>query len=354
MKRMPSRKTGSDTINIKKENVLVIDGNALYKTGYHGAKNEYNSAGRHIGGIYQFLTMLRKFLNEEMYHKVYVFWDGPYSGKLRYEIYEDYKKARGKDYVNGTRPVDDEEQILERIIVQNYLEELHVRQLEHPIVESDDFIAYYCKHRQDVDNITIVTNDRDLCQLIGENVKIYLCDKKCYVTNKNYNMHFSHHQKNSVLVKVISGDASDSIKGVKGVKEPTLLKHFPEIMEREVTLDEIITKSTLLQEERIKNKKKPLKALSNIINGTTDGVQLGRLYEVNQNLVDLSNPLLTEDAEEAIKDLIEGDLSLDDRSIKNVMLLMKKDGIDKLINNHTTEYFTPFKKLIERERKSYK
>lgn len=355
MGRMPPKiKNGVTKPTLKRLNTLVIDGNALYKTGYHGAKNEYNVNGNHIGGIYQFLTMLRKFLNEGIYHKVFVFWDGEFSGKLRYEIYEDYKKSRGKDYVNGTKPIDDVEQILERIIVQEYLEELFVRQLEHPVVESDDFIAYYCNKRKDNENITIVTNDRDLCQLIGDNVRIYLCDKKVYVDKNNYNIYFKHHQSNSVLIKVISGDSSDSIKGIKGVKETTLLKHFPELTERQVMLDEIISKCEVLQSERLANKKKPLKALTNIIEGITDGVQGKKLYEINQKLVDLTNPMLTKSAIEEVENLMDSEINIDGRSIKNAMLLMKRDGIDKLIDNYTTEYFIPFKRLIERERKTYK
>lgn len=355
MRRMPPKIKKSVTMTTEsfKENVLLVDGNALFKTGYHGAKDEYNSAGRHIGGIYQFLTMLRKFLNEELYHKVYVFWDGEFSGKLRYEFYSDYKKSRGKDYVNGTRPVDDEDQILERLMVQEYLEELFVRQLEHPIVESDDFIAYYVKKRKDVENITIVTNDSDLCQLIDINVRIYLCNpnKKVYITHLNYRMYFQHHQTNSLLIKVISGDTSDDIMGVQGVKEKTLLKHFPELMERTMTLVEIIEKCKLLQEDRKENKKKPLKALTNIIEGNTVGVQGKKLYEINHKIVNLSNPLLTDDAIESIDELMNNPMDGEGRSIKNAMLLMKRDGIYKLIDKYTTDYFMPFKKLIERERK---
>ena len=47
---------------IKKQEILLVDGNALYKRGFIGAKNQYNSEGKPIGGIYQFLTVLRKLL----------------------------------------------------------------------------------------------------------------------------------------------------------------------------------------------------------------------------------------------------------------------------------------------------
>ena len=99
MRRMPP-KNGKSKIT----NTLLVDGNALYKRSFIGARDEYNKDGEHIGGVYQFLTVLRKLMNENIYQKVFVFWDGEFSGKLRYNIYKDYKIKRGKDFINGTKP----------------------------------------------------------------------------------------------------------------------------------------------------------------------------------------------------------------------------------------------------------
>jgi len=114
----------------KKINTLLVDGNSLFKMSYFGAKNMYNHHGVHIGGVYQFLTTLRKVLVEDLYHRVFVFWDGNFSGKLRYEIYEPYKSGRGKNYITGTKP-DDESELIQRSVVWDYLNEMYVRQLKH-------------------------------------------------------------------------------------------------------------------------------------------------------------------------------------------------------------------------------
>lgn len=332
-------------------NTLLVDGNALFKTGFFGAKSEYNHRGEHIGGLYQFLTVLRKLLTENLYHRVYVFWDGLFSGKLRYNIYQPYKSGRGKDYVNGTKTIDESES-KQKSMVQNYLEELFIRQIQHGIVESDDFIAYYCSTIEEHEKITICTNDRDLSQLISDDVRIYFCDLKNYVDNTNYSLYFCHHQENAALIKIIIGDNSDTIKGIKGVKETTLLSLFPEIKERKVTLDEIIDRAKVLQEQRIEAKQKPLKVLSNIINGTTDGVQGEKLYEINTALVDLKYPMITEDAIQELSDLREGHFNSNDRGIKNVITKMKIDGLERTIgSNRYSDYLTPFKQLIERELK---
>jgi len=332
-------------------NTLLIDGNALFKTGYHGAKDEFNANGQHIGGVYQFITMLRKLLNEEFYHKVFVFWDGKFSGKLRFEIYKDYKGDRNKDFINGTAPVD-ENQLIERYMVQEYLEELSIKQLEDEVVEGDDFIAFYCKTKEDNENITICSNDGDLCQLLEENIRIYLLHKKNYINLNNYQEYFSHKQENSMLIKIIAGDSSDTIKGIKGVKEKTLLNLFPELADKKVELPEILEKASFLQDERIKNKLKKLGALENILNRVTVGCQGKDIYEINNRLVNLSVPLMTETAINNLVELRNNRLSVDDRGIKNVYNLMKRDGIDKKISNFSDDYLLPFKKLIEREKKN--
>ena len=60
MKRLPPKNRSVNKI----KNTLLVDGNSLYKRGFIGARNEYNSKGEHIGGTYQFITVLRKLLND--------------------------------------------------------------------------------------------------------------------------------------------------------------------------------------------------------------------------------------------------------------------------------------------------
>lgn len=331
---------------------LLVDGNGLFMNSYCPTGGVYNYKGEKIGGIFQFLTTLRKLINENLYNRVFVFWDGKFSGKLRYEIYNDYKANRNKDYINGTIP-DDPEKLIQKNIIQEYLEELFVRQLEDDIVEGDDFIAYYCLNIEDNENITICTGDRDMCQLIDDRVQIYFLDKKVYVTKENYQEYFKHHQKNSALIKMISGDVSDNIKGIKGIGEGTLLKHFPELNLEPYTLERLINKAKFIQEDRNIKKQKPLTALDNLINGVTEGIQGKDFYKINKQLVDLKTPLITESGIEAINDLITLPINPEDRSMKNAYFLMKRDGIDVRVINYTEDYLLPFKKLMEREKKLF-
>jgi 5'-3' exonuclease len=346
MNRRPPKNGGKRE---KLVNILLVDGNALFKRSILGAKDVYNQNQEHIGGLYQFITVLRKLIDDDLYHKVFVFWDGKLSGQLRYNIYNDYKANRNKDFINGTHPVDESE-LIQKVQIKRYLEELFVRQYEDDVVESDDLIAYICNNKKENEKITICTSDRDLCQLINEDVRIYMCDLKKYITLENYNETFKHHQSNAALIKVFCGDNSDCIKGVRRLGEDTLLKHFPEIREGPVTIEDIVSKSSKLQVERIDNKLKPLQIFDNIVMGITDGIQGDKLYEINQKLVDLKKPMITEKVSDELELIMECSIDPEGRDIKNAYQMMKEDGLDREIHNNISEYLLPFKRLIEREK----
>jgi 5'-3' exonuclease len=345
MNRRPSR----NGKNINKMNYLVVDGNSLFKRSFLGAKDVYNQKEEHIGGIYQFITVLRMLMNEDLYHKVIVVWDGELSGQLRYKIYNDYKSNRNKDYINGTHPVDEAE-LSQKIQIKRYLEELFIRQYEDKIVEGDDLIAYICNNKKSNETITICTSDRDLCQLIDENVRIYMFDLRQYITLDNYNNYFKHHPSNAALIKIFCGDNSDCIKGIKRLGEDTLLKYFPEIANKSVTVSEIIDRAKELKIQRVNDKLKPLQVFENIIMKITDGIQGEKVYEINEKLVNLKNPMITDDVITELNEVINLPINPDGRDVKNVYKMMKEDGMDREIKNYSIEYFMPFKRLIQREK----
>jgi 5'-3' exonuclease len=324
---------------------LLIDGNVLMKRSFNGAKHVYHK-GKHIGGIYQFYATMRKIVFEHKIDKVVVMWDGERGGTLRLDYYPEYKENRPRFF--------DKEYEYQKIRVKQYAEELFIRQYEHPDVESDDLLAFYCQNKKKNEEVIIYTNDRDICQLISEDVSIFLADKKQLVGIGNYQWYFQHHYKNAGLVKIIEGCSSDNIKGIDGVTENTLLKHFPEIKQREVTLEEIIDKSKQLQEER---GNKPLVVYKNIIEGKSKGVHRGPVYEINKKIIDLNSPLLPDEAKESVIEMINLPIDPEGRDQKNVLKLMLEDGVMHAIpggENGYLNFMEPFIKLIKKEKLNFK
>ena len=153
---------------------------------------------------------------------------------------------------------------------------------------------------------------------------------------------------------MVCGDASDNIKGLKGVGEKTFFDNFPEVKERAVTLDEIIEKARTINEERAHNKKKPLKWAENIVNGVTDGVQGDRVYEINRKVIDLKNPILSDEAEEMMDSMMHAPLDEEGRSLSNLYrILVDENGIDEFKDeNRFSSFFYEYKLLIDREMKN--
>mgnify|MGYP000017617533 CR=1 FL=1 len=329
---------------VKKYTTLLIDGNVLMKRSYNGAKHLFYK-GEHIGGLYQFYATLRMLTVQLKISKIVIMWDGERGGTLRLDYYPEYKGNRPKFF--------DESYERQKIRVQMYAEDLSIRQYSHPDCESDDLLAYYSLNKKSNEEVIIYTNDRDLCQMITDEVSIYLADKKQLVGIGNYNWHFEHYYENAGLVKIIEGCSSDYIKGVIGVTEKTLLEHFPEIKERKVTLNEVREKAGELQESR----EKPLKVLENIIEGHSKGSHRGDFYEVNEKIINLQNPLLPDEAKEDVIGLIDLPLDPEGRDHKNVLKMMLEDGVMLNIPGGVDGYVSwmePFVKLLKKEKVKFK
>lgn len=335
----------SPTRKSRRTKTLLVDGNVLMKRSYNGAKNVYHK-DKHIGGIFAFYSTLRKLVVEHKIDKIVITWDGERGGTLRLDYYPDYKGNRPRFF--------DQEYEIQKLRVKEYAEDLFIRQYEHEDVESDDLIAFYCQNKKKLEDVMVYTNDRDMCQLINEEVTIFLADKKMEVGIGNYGWFFEHNYQNAGIIKIIEGCSSDNIKGIDGVTENTLLTYFPQLKERKVSLEEILEESKLIQENR---KGKPLKVINNILNGVSKGTHRGPFYEINQKIIDLNNPLLPEEARESIKSLVDLPLDPEGREYKNVLKMMIEDGVIYALpggENGYISFMEPFIKLIKKEKNNFK
>lgn len=328
---------------------LLVDGNNLLKIGFHGVREFYHE-GKHVGGIWHFLNTLRKFLEESNFDKVVVFWDSNTSTSQRRLIYPKYKLNRK----GSENELKEESFNLQKQRVKQYLEEMFVRQLEVEHSEADDLIAYYCKISDD-EQKTIFSSDRDLTQLISENVTIYSPSNKSYFKFgdkiKLYESLIPHY--NVKTVKILTGDGSDNIDGIFYLGEKTLLKFFPELLEKQVEFTDILTRSEELLKENKDNT-----ALQNLLSGKTkEGIFGLEFFEINQKLVDLSNPLINEEGKEMVHLYYSESLDPDGRGYKNLIRMMMEDGLFKFLpktDDNWTYFLKPFLKLTRKEKTKFK
>ena len=330
--------------NHKKFETLVVDGDALLKRAFFGAKNVFNDKKEHIGGLFQFLNILRKTLSEKYYNKVVVFWDGQNGNQTRRKIYPNYKTNRRK-----SSSYDSESFLKQKLKTQQYLEELYVRQYVDKNTEADDLIAHYCLNKKDNEIITIYTADRDIVQLVNKEVYVFLLDKKELVKEDTVitTRELDYLPKNVCLVKTLIGDSSDNILGIKGLSPKRLGELVPDLKSRKVELAEIKELEYEGDNWRI------TKVLNNIKTGTSNGGVFGEeLFVINKKIINLAEPLINEGARKDVEDLVNLDLDPSGRDYKNVIKMMIEDGIVNVIPasyEDQSEFLIPFITLKKNE-----
>lgn len=324
---------------------LLVDGDNLFKIGFHGVKELY-SDGSHIGGVYHFINTIRRFLEEHNHDKVIVFWDGDSNSSIRKSIYPQYKGNRRQD-MNEYKY---ESYLQQKARVKMYLEEVFVRQVEMVNNEADDLIAYYTKVAID-EQIIIFSGDKDLTQLISERVTIFSPVSKTYFRNGDNiiinKVGIPHY--NVTLTKVFTGDKSDNIDGIEGLGEKTLVKLFPFLLEKPCTIQEILDNARNIQQN------KTPKSLTNILTGRTKNGILGeQFYNINSQIVDLTNPLITDDGKLLVEQIHTDTIDPTDRGYKNLMRLMMEDGLFKYLPKNDeawVNFLKPFMKLTRKEKR---
>lgn len=331
---------------------LLVDSSNLLKRSFHGAKDVQTTKFGHIGGLYSFLTTIRKLIKEHRINKVVLVWDGEGGGIYRHRIDKEYKANRKhKEWYKKIemtaaeirREKEKEESILkQRMRIKAYAEELFLRQIEVDNIEADDLIAEYCLKHNNKEEIFLYSNDRDFAQLFDLNITIIFPNISTPITKSNHFMHFDYHYSNALIIKIICGDTADNILGIKGMGESTLLEHFPELKYKHMTAREICKRADEINKERILNKKKPLKVLENLVNG------VDRL-KTNHKLINLREPILNEDAHYSLEEL-EMPLSPEGRGSKNLYKMMIEDDFLSIYGSTFVQYIEPFYNVIMGEK----
>ena len=155
--------------------IVLVDGNNLmfrsyYATAYNGNFMN-NSKGFPTNALFGFTNMINKILKEENPEYIIVAFD---KGKtFRHEKYKDYK---------GGRVETPNELKIQFPLAKKLLEAMGIKYYEIDNYEADDIIgtfSKYCDHN-DYKGL-IVSSDKDLLQLINEDVDIKLLKQKDYI-----------------------------------------------------------------------------------------------------------------------------------------------------------------------------
>lgn len=201
---------------------IVVDGNNLAHRIFHTPAGELTKKdGTPSGVVYGIVNSIKGYLEKfPETERVIVAWDTKGGSKWRKALYPDYKANR--DYGN-----DDEEKKLAYQGLFMQMEESHkmlhmlgVNSIKIDGYEADDIIALLA------DELTIrnkhmmvITSDKDMLQLVSDNVSIYSPYKDKIYSPTNFFEELGVTKEAYIGYRALIGDTSDNISGIQGIAE---------------------------------------------------------------------------------------------------------------------------------------
>lgn len=224
------------------DRIVIIDGNSLINRAYYAMRRPMiTSEGIYTQGIYGFLNMLNKILDDYSPEYIAVAWDKK-APTFRHKSYDQYKAGRKK------MPP---ELAMEMPIMKDILEAMNISNLEIEGFEADDIIGTVSRVAEEEGLAPlIITGDKDALQLASDVTKVLITKKgisefDLYDRDKMIER-YSLTPEQFIDLKGLMGDQSDNIPGIPGVGEKTgikLLEQFGSIANMIANTDEIKNKN---------------------------------------------------------------------------------------------------------------
>ncbi|MDH4317412.1 MAG: DNA polymerase I [Desulfobulbaceae bacterium] len=198
-----------------KDTIYLIDGSAYIYRAYHAIPPLNNSSGLPTHAILGFTNILRRIIRERSPKMLAVAWDtkGPV---FRHRIYKDYK---------ANRPSMPEDLSVQIPYIKNIVSAFNISSLETGDLEADDLIASAtARYSAAGYPIIIVSGDKDLIQLVSDNVSLWepMADK--IYTPETVVEKYGIPPTHFLDYLSLTGDSSDNIPGVPGVGPKTAQK----------------------------------------------------------------------------------------------------------------------------------
>lgn len=260
--------------------LVLIDGLSILNRAYYGIPELTNSEGLHTNGIYGFLNILFKILEEEKPEYLCVAFDVS-APTFRHELYTEYK---------GTRKGMPDELREQIPVMKEVLKSMGICMIEKAGLEADDILGTLAKKAEkDGFFVSLVSGDRDLLQIASEQIKIRIPKTRGGKTEvedyyaKDVLEKYQVTPLQFIELKALMGDTSDNIPGVPKIGEKTatdLMVKYQSIEGIYENIEEITKnsiKQTLLENKHLANLSKTLATIE--INGEFDFTYDAMKYE---------------------------------------------------------------------------
>ena len=188
--------------------VCLIDGSGYIFRAYFASPKMTNPEGLPVNAVYGFLNMFLSLTANIKCDYCLVLFDAKRQN-FRNEIFKDYKATR-PELPEDLRPQFD--------LIHEAVDALNLNWLQLEGYEADDLIATYTELAlKEGNEVTIVSADKDLMQLIRPNVEFYDSMKNKYFSKEDVKEKFGVYPELVTAVQALAGDSTDNIPGVPGI-----------------------------------------------------------------------------------------------------------------------------------------
>ncbi len=261
-----------------KKKLFLVDGSGYIFRAYYGIGKMTRSDGVPINAVYGFTNMLMKLLKSNKSSYIAVIFDAARK-TFRQDIYPQYK---------ANRKETPEDLVPQFPIIREAVKAFSIPCIEMEGFEADDLIATYSRLgvEQGID-VTIVSADKDLMQLVGTGVDLIDPMKDKVIDEKAVFDKFGVTPDKVIEVQALAGDSSDNIPGVPGIGPKTaaeLINQFGDVenlIKNASTIKQAKRKQSIIDNAELALISKQLVTLRKDVPVTTSVDNLGA------NLVDM-------------------------------------------------------------------
>ena len=188
--------------------LFLVDGSGYIFRAFHALPPMTRADGVPINAVYGFCNMLMKLLDDMDADAIAVVFDK--SGQsFRNDLFDSYKANRGEapDELAPQFP-----------LVRDAVRAFNLPCIEMDGYEADDIIATYaCQAQARGTEVTIVSSDKDLMQLVGDRIRMYDPMKQKSIGPDEVRERFGVGPDLVIDVQALAGDSVDNVPGVPGI-----------------------------------------------------------------------------------------------------------------------------------------
>ena len=226
-----------DKNTVNKKSLTLVDGSGFIFRAYYALPPLTRNDGTPINAVMGYCNMIWRLIAETKTSSLAVIFDTA-SKSFRNEIYSEYKANRSEA---------PEDLIPQFSLIREATEAFNIPYIELKGYEADDIIATYSNQASNEGwTVDIISSDKDLMQLVNDNVKMVDPMKMANIGREEVFKKFGVYPEKVIDVQALAGDSTDNIPGVPGIG----IKTAAELINEYGDLDTLLGKAEEIKQPK--------------------------------------------------------------------------------------------------------